>query len=134
LRVPPRTRKEPERILLTKNRRLSLSGQASGSKADLLEPVVESTEDAQRLVLVPQGVERKHRRSLSSLREPVDPLSGLGVKQCPTEIALSERRVGRIEISAECPGAIGAAQGFCPWAVRLVLEHIAANERQRLFE
>ena len=51
-----------------------------------------------------------------------------------SEVELGQRRVGGVEMGAQNPALVAAAQVEGPGGVRLVLQHLAAHEAERLLE
>ena len=100
----------------------------------LVEPHAEGAVAAERFVRTPERVESQHLGAVCALAEAVERRRRLGVGKGGCEVELGQRRVGRVEVSAQNPALIAATQVQRPDGVRLVLEHLAAYERERLLE
>ena len=85
-------------------------------------------------MLPSEGVERDDADPLGALAESVEACSRVAVCQGGGEVELRERGVGGLEVRAENPPLIGAAQVDRPGVVRLVLENVAADECERFLE
>ena len=81
-----------------------------------------------------ERVEREHLGAVGALAEAVERGRGLGVGERRSEVELGERGVGGVEAGAEHPALVAAAHVERPGGVRLVFEHLAADERERLLE
>ena len=81
-----------------------------------------------------ERVESQHLRAVRALAEAVERGGGLGVCERSRKVELGQRCLGRLQMGAENPALVTAAQVQCPGSVRLVLEHLAADEAQCLLE
>src|SRR2546422_11668146 len=85
-------------------------------------------------MLTTERVQSKHRRSLRAFAEAIECRGGLCVRQRLRVVELRERCVGRLEVGAEHAPAIGASKLLRPKRIRLVLQDVAAHERERSLE
>ena len=85
-------------------------------------------------MLPSERVQGKDGQSVRPLAESIEGDAGFGVRKRSGEVTLRERRVGRVETGTEDASLVATAQVLRPKRVRLVFEHFAPNERQRLLE
>ena len=85
-------------------------------------------------MLPSERVQGKHGQSVRPLAESIERDAGFGVRKRSGEVTLRERSVGRVETGTEDASLVATAQVLRPKRVRLVFEHFAPNERQRLLE
>ena len=85
-------------------------------------------------MLTTDRVEREHRPAVRPLAEAIESGGRIGVCERVREIELRERRVGSVEMRTEHASPVAAAKIVRPERVRLVLENLAARERERLLE
>ena len=81
-----------------------------------------------------ESIEREHLGAVGALAEAVERGGGLRVEERGSEVELGERGVGGVEAGAEHPALVAAAHVERPGRVRLVLEHLPVDERERLLE
>jgi hypothetical protein len=71
---------------------------------------------------------------VSAFAESIERDGGLRMRKRARIVELGERGLGRLQARAEHPALVGAAQALRPVGVRLVLEHLAAYQPQRLLK
>ena len=122
-------------VLLAKDGRLERSGVPARLESELfVQPDAEFAVAAQRFVRAAERVEREHPGAVGALAEAVERCCGLGMGERGSEVELGEGGVGGVEAGAEHPALVAAAHVEGPGGVGLVLQHLAADEAERLLE
>ena len=130
-----RPRQERAHLLLSEDRSLERPRFRRGLEAELLgEQRTQRAVPPQSIVLAPESVEREHRPSVRPFAEAIESHRGLAVRERRVEVELRERGIGGLEMRTEHSALIAAAQVLCPDGIRLVFQHLTADERQRLLE
>ena len=122
-------------VLLTNNRRLERTCLRRRLEPELLvEPQAEAAVAAERFVLTTERIESEHLRAVRPFAEAVERPCCLGVAEGGSEVELGQGRVGSVQVGAENPALVAAADVHCPGGVRLVLEDLAVHEVECLLE
>ena len=132
---PDRSRQQRLDVFLADDRRLERTRLRRRLEPELLvEPQAEAAVAAERLVLTTERIESEHLRAVRPLAEAVERRCRLRVGERRSEVELGQRRVGSVEVGAENPALVAAAEVERPGGVRLVLEDLAAHEVECLLE
>ena len=99
-----------------------------------IEPRTELSVGRECVVLAAERIEGEHGRSLRTLAEVIECRSRLRMRQRRSVVELRQRGISGVEMRAENPPAIGASELLRPQRVGLVLQDVAAHQRERLLE
>src|SRR5262249_49841141 len=130
-----RSREQGLDVLAADHRGLERTGLGGRLEAELLvESGPEAPVASQGLVLPPERVEGEHLQAVRTFAEAVERRGRFGVGERRREVMLGEGRVCGVEAGAEHASVVAATKVDGPGRVRLVLEHLAVYEPERLFE